>query len=288
MVAIASHASPGSGVTTVAIATTGAVDAAGRVLRAGTIAGYEDIDWAEIITRQHPHLHVTVVNDGAAACWAEHTRRGGYGTHAHVVVGTGIGGGLVVDGRLLTGAHGAAGRLGHITVAPEGDTECSCGQVGCVETVAASDAIVARYRQLARPDAHRRASLRRDGSPQSHPPIRHLTVRRVAEAGHRGDLAARQAFRDAGHWLGIALATVINTVDPAAITVGGGLLAAASLATGNDPDDYLAAAERAARAHTAPRLGGDVSLDPAAYGNNGGLLGAAQLALASTTTRPST
>ncbi len=270
-------------ITTVGISTSGAVDSAGRVPRSGAIEGYADIDWGSLI---RPHFlrisHVIVVNDGRAGTWAEYQRRGGTGSLAHLVVGTGVGGGIALAGTLLAGAHNAAGGFGHISVDPGSRVECSCTRTGCVETLAAAPAVVRRYHQLRHltPSRHatpaRRAAVARRA--EAPPAAGTLTARDVAHAARGGDVTAGQAFRDAGSWLGIAMGAVITMFDPDVITVGGGLLAAAAVAAGTPQNGYFDAAERAARAHVVRRVADQTVIAPAAYGANSNLIGAALMA----------
>lgn len=263
----------------VAISTAGSVDPAGRVIRAGAFDDYAGVDWARLIADRFPHApQVFTVNDGRASTWAEyHHRRGHAHSLAHFAVGTSIGGGAALDGRLVDGAHGAGGGFGHIPVAPTSTLRCSCTRTGCCETLASARAVLRHYRRLMtqptrRPVPSRRATVR-TGGPTSGPGV--LTVRTIARAAATGDPAARQAFRAAGHWLGIAIAAVMNTLNPTVVTVGGPLLQAAGQASA---DGYLGAAERAARAHALPRIAVDTAIEAAAYGPHGGLVGAALLA----------
>lgn len=254
----------------VAIATTGAVDTDGTVIRAEAIQGYTRVHWPSLLTGVHPDLRgrVHVVNDGAAATWAEYQRRGHTGTHIHFTLGSGIGGGIALGGQLAQGAPPGPAGLGHILVDPVSTVRCSCTRTGCVETLAGARAVRRGY-QPPQPAAPRRT-----------PPTARTRVPTVAELVHKtqhGDPAALRTFEAAGYWLGVSAATVLNILAPDAITIGGGLAQAALSAAGPD-SGYLGAAQRTLRQRAVPRLADRAVLTPAAYGPDGPLIGAALLA----------
>ncbi|SNQ47214.1 ROK [Frankia canadensis] len=254
----------------VAIATTGAVDVDGTVIRAEAIQGYTRVHWPSLLPGVFPDLRgrVHVVNDGAAATWAEYQRRGRTGTHVHFALGSGIGGGIALGGQLALGAPPGPAGLGHILVDPASTVRCSCTRTGCVETLAGARAVRRGY-QPSPPAAPRRTST-----------ATRTRVPTVAELVHKtqhGDPAARRTFEAAGYWLGTAAATVLNILAPDVITIGGGLAQAAASATGPD-SGYLGAAQQALRQRAVPRLADRAVLTPAAYGPDGPLIGAALLA----------
>jgi len=254
----------------VAIATPGAIDADGTVVRAGAIQGYTGIHWPSLLAGFFPDLRgrVHVVNDGAAATWAEYQRRGGAGVHVHFALGSGIGGAIALGGQLALGTPPGPAGLGHILVDPTSTVRCSCTRTGCVETLAGARAVRRGY-QPSPPAAPRRTS-----------PATRTRVPTVAELVHKtqhGDPAARRTFEAAGYWLGTAAATILNVLGPDVITIGGGLAQAALSAAGPD-SGYLDAAQRALRQRAVPRLADRAVLTPAVYGPDGPLIGAALLA----------
>lgn len=158
---------------------------------------------------------VTVVNDADAAAWGELCRgagRGGDGL-AMLTIGTGVGGGLVVNGRLVRGAHGAAGELGH-TIIDEGGPLCGCGNRGCLEAHASGTAITRKAREAVA------AGEVAAGSPLAS--AAELGGEVVTAAGAEGDRDALAVLADAGFWLGVGVASIANAVDPPVIVVGGG------------------------------------------------------------------
>jgi glucokinase len=164
---------------------------------------------------------VTVCNDADGAAWGElHGGAGrGLGSLAMLTVGTGVGGGLVLHGRLVRGAQGAAGELGHMIV-DEGGPACPCGNRGCLEAHASGRAIARKARE--RRDAGQLAAgsaLDREG----------LRGEDVAAAANEGDADALAVLADAGFWLGVGAASIANAVDPPLVVVGGGAAEAGEL-----------------------------------------------------------
>lgn len=206
---------------------------------------------------------LVVVNDASAAALGEQ-RAGAARGHRDVTLftlGTGVGGGLVVDDRLLVGRNGFAGELGHLIVA-EGGRACPCGNRGCIEAYASGTSIglMARDRLA---DSDRDSSLRGEAE---------LGGRNVTDAALAGDDIAQEVLREVGHWLGVAAASVVNAVDPSVVLVGGG----AALPTSRW---VLPAAQTS----MAERLVGGAFRSPppielTALGDDAGMVGAAMLA----------
>ena len=165
-------------------------------------------------------IPVVLDNDANCTAVAEATYgvAGGDGTSVVVTMGTGIGGALLVDGRVLRGRNGMAGEFGHMQVVPDGQP-CQCGARGCWEQYASGNALV-RY---ARAQVGLEPSVLTEacgGDPDR------LTGPMVTDAAADGDLVARHAFGSVGHWLGVGLANLVAALDPHRIVVGGGVSAA--------------------------------------------------------------
>lgn len=212
------------------------------------------------------HLPVVLDNDANVAAWAE-VQLGAARGLRHVVMltlGTGVGGGLVLDGRLYRGASGAAGEIGH-TVIVAGGEPCGCGARGCLEAYASGRALERVARRLAHdlPAGEARAlraALERGGS----------TGYAIGELARSGDAAARATVAEVGGWLGVGLANIVNVFNPEMIVVGGGLV---------NLGDLLLAPARAVLTATGLPPGRDtVRVVSAAAGNAAGLLGAGLLA----------
>lgn len=177
-----------------------------------------------------------------------------------VTLGTGVGGGVILDGELWRGAHGSAGEIGHTTVDPFSGLKCKCGNTGCLELFASATAIVRMTREeLAR-------------FPQSVLNREELTAERVYDAGRAGDELALSVFKRFGTYLGIGLANLINIIDPEIIVIAGGAVNGWDLFA---RDMQREVSERAVRV-TAQQ----VKIAAAQCGDNAGLLGAARLAFA--------
>ncbi len=175
-----------------------------------------------------------------------------------VTLGTGVGGGIILDGRLWRGAHGSAGEIGHTTVDPFSGLKCKCGNTGCLELFASATAIVRMTRENL--PLFPESVLKND----------ELSAVKVYEAGRNGDELALAVFRKFGMYLGIGLANLINLIDPQIIVLAGGAVNGWELFA---PEMYRQVGERAFRA-TAQQ----VKIARAECGDNAGLLGAAHLA----------
>src|SRR5206468_27656 len=180
-------------------------------------------------------LPLLIENDANAAAWAEF--RFGAATDQSVVVcvtlGTGIGGGLVVDGAVYRGAFGVACEYGHMTVVPDG-LACACGNRGCLEMYASGRALAREARELAAssPVAAARM-LALAGSPEA------LTGPIVTAAAAEGDPAALSICVDMGRWLGRGLASLAAVLDPAMFVIGGGVSAAGELLIKPVRDEFV-------------------------------------------------
>lgn len=155
--------------------------------------------------------HVALENDANAVVWGE-ARAGagrGFGTLAGYTLGTGVGGGLVLDHHLWRGVRGMAGELGHVTVVPDG-RPCGCGNRGCLEQYAGSVGIVRTLRESSGP----LADLAADPAHAAH---------LLAERAHAGDPNARAVFADVGRHLGVAAAALVQTLDLTLVVLCGGI-----------------------------------------------------------------
>ena len=201
-------------------------------------------------------LPVRLHNDAVCLAAGEHWRGAGRGrtTMLGIVVSTGVGGGLVLDGRLINGATGNAGHIGHVVVDPDGPP-CVCGGQGCVEAIARGPALA----------AWAQAQGWRPGQPQ-------VTAKDLADDAAQGHPIGLKAMRRAGHALGIAIASATDLCDLEVVSIGGGLSQAGSLLF--DP------LEEALRRHVGLDFARDVVVVPAALGQSAGLVGAAALLVA--------
>lgn len=226
----------------------------------------DDVPFREVMS-ERLGLPVIVDNDANAAALAEHRHGAARGAEHAVLValGTGIGGGLVLGGRVYRGARGFGGELGHIVVDHEGaDCPGDCPGRGCLEVVASGWAI-GRAGELAARAAPASALAGRLAS--GLPPTGGL----VTELAHSGDTAARAALAEVGRALGAGLCGIVNALDPEVVVVGGGAVAAG---------DLLLEPARAVVAERAlPPIAAGVRIVPAHFGAESGMLGASLLAL---------
>lgn len=240
------------------------------VVRYGPNIGVRDLALASLLAPDAPG-GVVVLNDASAAALGEQ-RVGGAAGRDDVVLftlGTGVGGGIVIGGRLLVGHGGFAGELGHIVVA-DGGRRCPCGNRGCIEAYASGTALeLAARERLVDPEVSTRL---RAADP--------LDGRAVTAAAAAGDTVATDVLTEVGRWFGVAVATVCNALDPEVVLVGGG--AAAATAAWMLP----AAREAAEQRLVGHGLRALPPIELAELGDDAGMIGAAMHARATLVTEP--
>lgn len=229
----------------------------GPVLADGTVNGCVNLGWgvtpvAQVLSQLLGGVPIQVINDANAAALGEAWQGAGQGRETLILVtlGTGVGGGIVVNGKVLHGAHGSAGEIGHMQVNPAEAERCSCGKRGCLEQYASATGIVRLARQ-------------RGWTGES-------TAKAVLDAARSGDPTALAVAKEAGSWLGLALSHVAAVVDPEVILWGGGVARAGEVLLKPVRDQYQASVFHGA-AKTEFAL--------AALGNDAGMYGAAKLML---------
>ena len=239
----------------------GADPAAAGVCVPGTVAedegvaryaanlGWRDVPLRSLLTERLAGLPVAVGHDVRAGGLAEGRLGAGAGVDRFLflALGTGVAGALGIDGRIEAGAHGSAGEIGHVVVAPDGPT-CGCGQRGCLEALASAAAVG-------------RAWAAASGRP-------HATAADAAAAVAAGDPTARQVWREAVAALAAGLLTAVTLLDPRTVIVGGGLAEAGDLLL----DPLREELRRRATFQPLP------TIVPAALGDTAGCLGAGLLA----------
>ena len=160
-------------------------------------------------------LPVKVGNDANMAALGEYWQGGGKGYKSIVMVtlGTGVGGGIILDGKILSGTNGAGGEIGHITIDPEEQDYCNCGKRGCLEQYASATGIV-RLANRALAESDKPSSLRE---------VKYISAKEIFDAAKAGDGLAIDLVEEFGKRLGFALASVACVVDPEAFVIGGGV-----------------------------------------------------------------
>jgi glucokinase len=249
------------------------VGAAGFVdVRRSTVLFAPNIAWRDEPLKAElerlTDLPVVVENDANAAAWGEFAF--GCGKDVDdlllVTVGTGVGGGIVLDGQLHRGAFGVAAEIGHLRVVPNG-RPCGCGNLGCWEQYASGSALVRDAQErVAAGGADVAGLLERAGGR-----VEGLNGPIVTEAAQAGDPVAIELLTEVGRWLGEGIASLTAVLDPAVVAIGGGVSEAGDLLL--EPIREHFRANLTARAYR-PEL----SIRPAELGNKAGLIGAADLA----------
>ena len=213
-------------------------------------------------------LPLVIENDANAAAWGE-ARFGAGINEQHLMmltIGTGIGGGVVVNGQLYRGAFGIAAEFGHMRVVPDGHL-CGCGARGCFEQYASGNALLRHAREAisASPEVARNLLALGDGT------VAGLTGKHITDAARQGDAVALAAFNTTAQWLGAGIASLSVVLDPACVVIGGGVI---------DAGEILLAPTRAAVERNMPFAGKHPSprIIAAELGNEAGLVGAADLA----------
>lgn len=250
--------------------------------RRGTVANSPHLGWRDVAfgpalaRRLGPARPVGVYNDVNAITYGEFGVGAGAGARdlLCVFVGTGIGGGLVIDGQLYRGATGTAGEIGHIVV-DAGGRHCGCGQRGCLEAYASRSAIT---RTLLGEIQRGRPSVLRELLAGGEPGVGSAAIRSglIAQAVAANDELTMSVLDEAAAYLGIGLASAINLVNPWRIILGGGLIEAV--------DFFFEAVSRNARQGALPVPGGQIEIVRTGLGDNSGVVGAAVMA-AETATR---
>jgi glucokinase len=181
-----------------------------------------------------------------------------------LTLGTGVGGGVVIDGHIYRGATGLGAELGHVVLQADGP-ECpgNCPNRGCMEAFCSGTALARDANELARerPDSALGRKLAEEGK---------LTGRHVVALARDGDPDARALLERLGTWLGVGMASLINVFEPECLVIGGGL--------SEEADLFLGVAEREARSRALPALAERVTIETASAGPIAGMLGAGLLA----------
>lgn len=250
----------------ISIAAAGAIDSErGLVTSSPNLPGWHDVPLRDVV-RERFGLDTFLVNDASAAAMGEHRLGVGRGTTnlIYITVSTGIGGGIIINGRLYLGTSGAAGEIGHMTIDVNGP-RCYCGNYGCLEEMASGRAIAR--------EAIRRI---RDGENSALTDIiagkiEDITAQEVSLAAQGGDQLALEVVSQAANYLGVGMVNVVNIFNPEMIIIGGSVAKMGELLL--NPVRQLVskkAFELSAQA---------VPIVPAGLGDDVGLLGAAVFAL---------
>jgi glucokinase len=238
--------------------------------RTGVVYEMPNLGWERVPLRsmleEEIGIRTYLDNDANAAAFGEWWVGAGVGAHALVcfTLGTGIGGGIVIDGEVYRGVSDAAGEFGHMIIQP-GGRACHCGKSGCLEAYASATAISARAGELARA-GRAPALLDLAGGDVSS-----LTSQLVARAAQNGDEAARRVMEEAIEYLAIGVSNVMNALNPDVVVIGGGVAEAGDIL-------FAPLAERI-RELTFEVVDSAAKIVPAMLGSRAGTVGAAGIAM---------
>jgi len=250
----------------ITIAAAGAIDhkRGGTVTLSPNLPGWRDVPLGSII-QERLGSRTWLINDANAAALGEHYLGAGRGVGnlIYLTVGTGIGGAIITNGQLYTGACGSAGEIGHMTIDTNGP-RCECGNVGCLETLASGSAIAREA--IRRISSGERSSLTEltDGK------IADITAREVAIAARQGDPLAGSVINNAAAYLGVGMVNLVNIFNPEMIIVGGGVASMGDL--------LLNPARQVVKERAFPVSSAAASIVITELGHDAGLLGAAHFA----------
>src|SRR5438270_10816660 len=239
--------------------------------------GWREVPFLKLVQARAPRLPMWIGNDLSVAAWGERAAGAGRGVDDLIVVlvGSGVGAGIILDGKLHEGTSGVSGELGHILVHPNGRL-CGCGQRGCLEAYAGGHNLAAWAR-----DDLRIAMAAARATGERHPAVGRKLLELVGEpdkvtaaamekAAHEGDELSRRLLEEAGSMLGVALANLVTMLNPARLLLGGGVLLGSPRMTRAaiaGIDAHATKSSRAAAHISAPELG-----------DQAGVVGAALLA----------
>ncbi|MCI9320609.1 MAG: ROK family glucokinase [Lachnospiraceae bacterium] len=238
----------------------GAVNSEGTIVGGAVNLGWKPFNIPRALSA-YIDVPVKAVNDANAAAFGEMWQGGGkgYDNMVAVTLGTGVGGGIITDGRILTGAAGGGGEIGHIHINDEETESCGCKNKGCLEQYASATGIARlAKRRLAKDDA---PSVLREGS---------ISAKTVFDAVKAGDRVAIEIAEEFGMYLGKGLANVANVVNPEIFVIGGGVSKAGEILLTFVEPEFQKYAFSACR---------NAKFALAKLGNDAGIYGAAGLVL---------
>jgi N-acetylglucosamine repressor len=228
----------------------------------GVVINAVNLDWkkfplAQLINDRY-HLPVFILNDSKAAALGEFTYGRRYQSDKHLIVINvrhGIGAGIIINGQLFHGDEGGAGEIGHVVVVQEGGLPCRCGHYGCLETVASTQAII-----------HRMQMLISQAQGQIQPSLPEISLDTIEQAFTAGDPIARQVVLEAGHYLGLAISSLVGTLNIQRIVVAGDMTRFGT--------DWLDAVRATILRSCLPHLAQDTQVEIGHLNGNGIILGA--------------
>ena len=236
------------------------------ILATPNIAGWNGVNLERELT-EILGKRIVLENDANAAAWGEFKFGAGRGRNDLMLLtlGTGVGGGLILDGSLFRGAFGIGAELGHMRIVPDGHL-CGCGVRGCLEQYASGSALMRHAREAisASPDIARNLLARGNGT------LEGLKGEHITEAAREGDPVALAAFNTMASYLGAGIASLCAVIDPSCIVLGGGVIDAGEIFLGPTREAALRLIPFSGK-HPYPEI------IAAELGNSAGLVGVADL-----------
>lgn len=246
----------------IVIAAAGAIDVdQGIVTASPHLPGWDNVPLKEIVEREMG-LKTNIINDANAAALGEHQFGAGRGIRnlVYITVSTGIGGGIIIDGKLYAGISGSAGEIGHMTIDVNGPI-CKCGNTGCLETMASGTAIAKEAQRFITQGSKSIIRGLAEGE------LQNITAKTISAAAQKGDVLALDIISRAATYLGVGMVNLVNILNPEMIIVGGGMAKMGDMLL--DPARQVVA-ERAFQLPASK-----VRIVPSELGDNAAVLGAA-------------
>lgn len=250
----------------IGMGTPGSVD-----INQGTVIGAYNLNWKTLqpvreLIEEGTGIRFALDNDANVAALGERWKGAGENDPnvVFMTLGTGVGGGIIMEGHLLHGVAGCAGEIGHVTVDPHG-FECTCGKVGCLETVASATGVVRVARHLSEEFAGESELKKRLDDGQA------ISSKDVFVAAEEDDVFALMVVDKVCFYLGLACGNLGNTLNPSSIVLGGGVSAAGEFLRSR-VEEYF-------HQYTFPQVKESTKIKLAELGNDAGVIGAASLAL---------
>ncbi len=239
------------------------LDVPGAVLEGGIVNRCVNLGWgvrpvASELSALLAGLPVAVANDANAAALGEVCCAGDWKNVVMITMGTGVGGGVILDGKIVSGAFGAGGEIGHIPMRTDETESCGCGKKGCLEQYASAEGIARLARERLKQEA-------------VETPLRaceQITSKDVFDEAKKGDAFALSIVEEVSEMMGRAMASIACVVDPEAFIIGGGVSKAGTILTETIQNYYMKYAFHASR---------ETKIVLASLGNDAGMYGAVHL-----------
>lgn len=251
-------------ITGIGIGTPGLVDEEGKVFLAPNLPDWNDLNLKKIFEDKF-HVPVKVENDVTAFTWGEYKFGAGKGYENIICItlGTGVGGGIILNGKLLRGSQYSAVEIGHMPISYKGPV-CKCGNMGCLERYVGSQYVVAMTKE----------KLKKEKSiitEMVHGDLNKITPEIVSEAYHKGDKLAKKIWTEVGIYIGALFSGLVNLLNPQIVIIGGGVAQVGEI--------LFSTVKKTINERSFSLLAKDVRVVPAKLGKDAGIISCASLFL---------